>query len=256
MILLSPLLRHYNPIRSAVRYRIHASLTILALLAIGCRDDASVRQNQRSSLGDGVSAGEVHSTEARRRVLFFGDSITSGYGLDPQEAYPALLQNRIDDLGWPFEAVNAGLSGETTAGGLRRIDWMLREPVDVFVLELGGNDGLRGVPVGATRQNLLDIIGKVREKYPDAAIVVAGMRMPPNLGQAFADRFASIFPEVAEETGATLIPFIGKDVIGRRLLVQLDGVHPTAAGHEVLAETVWEYLEPVLRERLENDGDA
>jgi acyl-CoA thioesterase-1 len=253
MISLSTVLRRNRSLRSIVGKRIHVSITFLLIFLVGCASESSSPGRVQGG-GDGSpSTTETVSNEERRRILFFGDSITAGYGLDPNEAFPALVQDMIDDRGWPYEAVNAGLSGETTAGGLRRIDWMLNQPVDVFVLELGGNDGLRGIPVSATRQNLLDIVDKVKTRYPETAVVVAGMRIPPNLGRQFAERFANVFPEVAEETGSTLIPFIGEDVLGRRLLVQLDGVHPTAAGHEVIAETVWKYLEPVLLERLNQD---
>lgn len=220
------------------------------MLVAGCGEGAE-EVEQRETISNRESDEGMERVEVRRRILFFGDSITAGYGLDPERAFPALIQEKIDDRGWPYEVVNAGLSGETTAGGLRRIDWMLKKPVDVFVLELGGNDGLRGIPVSSTRRNLESIIEKVRDAYPDAAIVLAGMRMPPNLGMMFAGKFAAVFPDVAEETDATLIPFIGEDVIGNDRLIQFDGIHPTAAGHEVIAETVWQYLEPVLRERLE-----
>ena len=254
MIGLNPLLRHNRSIRFSLPGRIHAAVTILILLAVGCggEDPAQTdpREAESSTVAEDQSAVETRP-EARPRILFFGDSITAGYGLDPDEAFPAIIQEKIDDRGWPYVAVNAGLSGETSAGGLRRIDWMLKQPVDVFVLELGGNDGLRGIPAGVTRQNLRAIIEKVKGKYPDATVVVAGMRLPPNLGRRFTDSFRRIFPEIAEETDSELIPFIGEDVIGRDRLLQMDGIHPTAAGHEVIAETVWKHLESILESRLE-----
>lgn len=223
---------------------------VLVLLLLGCGGQESPETRTPTDNPTAVSEDPTAS-DSRKRILFFGDSITAGYGLDPEDAFPAIIQEMIDDRDWPYVTVNAGLSGETSAGGLRRIDWMLREPVDVFVLELGGNDGLRGVPVGATRSNLQDIIGKVRAKYPEAAVVVAGMRLPPNLGRMFAGKFAEIFPKVAEATDSELIPFIGEDVIGRDRLMQMDGIHPNASGHEVIAETVWKHLEPILEARLE-----
>ena len=231
------------------------AVTFLALTVAGCGGDPQAPSRSGSARSDSeYSDASPESTTTRKRILFFGDSITAGYGLDPEEAFPALIQEKIDDREWPFEAVNAGLSGETTAGGLRRIDWMLKRPVDILVLELGGNDGLRGIPVGGTRHNLLEIIKKVKSAYPEASVIVAGMRMPPNLGRQFADDFAAVFPDVAEETGAALIPFIGKDILGRTFLVQMDGIHPTASGHEVIAETVWEHLEPILLEKIEEAG--
>jgi acyl-CoA thioesterase-1 len=149
-----------------------------------------------------------------KKVLFFGDSITAGYGLNKSEAFPAFIQEKIDSLGWNFEAVNAGLSGETSAGGLRRIDWMLRQDFDVFILELGGNDGLRGIDLESTKSNLRGIIDKVREKNPDAHILLAGMQVPPNLGQDYTTKFRKMYPELAEEESITLIPFLLEDVGG------------------------------------------
>lgn len=185
------------------------------------------------------------------RILFFGDSITAGHGIDENEAFPALIQQRINSLGWNYKVVNGGLSGETSAGGLRRIDWMLRQPVDVFVLELGGNDGLRGVDLSTTKDNLQKIIDKVREEYPDATIVLAGMQVPPNLGQEYTEEFREMYPELAEKNNTKLVPFLLQDVGGDKDLNQSDGIHPTAEGHKVLAENVWEVLKPILEERKE-----
>lgn len=187
--------------------------------------------------------------EEPSRILFFGDSITAGYGIDKREAYPALIQQKIDSLGWDYKAVNGGLSGETSSGGLRRIDWMLRQPVSVLVLELGGNDGLRGIDPAVTKSNLQKIIDKVRAKYPDAAIVLAGMRVPPNLGQDYTAAFREIYPALAEQNDVALIPFLLEGVGGDEALNQSDGIHPTAEGHKVVARNVWEVLEPILRQR-------
>ena len=181
------------------------------------------------------------------RVLFFGDSITAGYGIQEQQAYPALIQQKVDSLGWNYEMVNGGLSGETSAGGLRRIDWMLRQPVDVFVLELGGNDGLRGINLDVTKNNLQKIIDKVEQAYPEAPIVLAGMQVPPNLGPDYTEEFKKIFPELAEENDIYLIPFLLKGVGGSEKLNQSDGIHPTAEGHKVLAENAWKVLKPILK---------
>jgi acyl-CoA thioesterase-1 len=193
----------------------------------------------------------VHGQNNSNRILFFGDSITAGNGINEDEAFPALIQQRIDSLGWNYEVINGGLSGETSAGGLRRIDWMLRQPVDVFVLELGGNDGLRGVDLSTTKENLQKIIDKVREKYPDAAIVLAGMQVPPNLGQEYTEEFREMYPQLAKKNDTELIPFLLEGVGGNEELNQSDGIHPTAKGHKVLAENVWEVLKPILEERRE-----
>jgi acyl-CoA thioesterase-1 len=182
-----------------------------------------------------------------RVVLFLGDSITAGYGLDISQAYPALIQQKIDVKSWPFKVVNAGQSGDTTAGGLNRIDWLLRSRIDVLFLELGANDGLRGLPAETIQKNLQAIIDRVKAKYPDAQIVIAGMKMPPNMGQSYSKRFESVFVSVAKRNNAPLMPFILEGVGGVRDLNQPDGMHPTVRGHQIVAQNVWKVLEPVLR---------
>lgn len=190
-----------------------------------------------------VSAQEADSS---RTILFYGDSLTAGYGLDREQAFPALVQARIDSLGWNFEVFNAGLSGETSAGGLRRIDWLMRRPVDVFVLELGANDGLRGIDLKSTRSNLQQIIDRVKAKNPDISLVVVGMQMPPNLGAEYTEEFQRLFPGLAKENGAALVPFLLEGVADRPELNLSDGNHPTVEGHRIVAETVWATLGPVL----------
>ncbi len=170
-------------------------------------------------------------------------------GLDPEQAFPALIQEKIDQRGWDYEVVNAGVSGDTTASGLRRIDWLLRRPVDVLFLELGGNDGLRGIAPDVTRQNLQGIIDKTRARNPEAAVVVAGMLIPPNMGPDYFEQFRSIFPEIAGGNDALLIPFLLEGVAGDPELNLPDGIHPTAKGHRRVAEHVWGYLEPLLVQR-------
>jgi acyl-CoA thioesterase-1 len=183
-----------------------------------------------------------------RTVVFFGDSLTAGYGLaDPaSEAYPALIQEKIRAAGLPWRVVNAGLSGETSSGGLRRVDWTLRTPPDVFVLALGANDGLRGISPALLRTNLEEIIARVRKRNPDVRVVLAGMRLPPELGPAHAEAFARVFPELAERSGAAFIPFLLDGVGGVAELNQGDRIHPNPAGHAVIAETVWQVLRPLL----------
>jgi acyl-CoA thioesterase-1 len=186
------------------------------------------------------------AAEKTKTLLFFGDSLTAGYGVDPDEAYPALIQRKIDDAGRPWRVVNAGLSGETTAGGLRRLDWILRQPVDLFVVELGGNDGLRGIDPSTTRANLIAMIDRVRQRYPEATIVLAGMQLPTNMGPEYTRAFAAIYPEVAKEARVPLIPFLLDRVGGIPSLNQADGIHPTAEGHRIVADTVWLALQPLL----------
>lgn len=189
---------------------------------------------------------QLRDDEAKT-IIFFGDSLTAGYGLDPLQAFPALIQEKINARGWQFRAVNAGLSGETTAGGLRRVDWVLQRPIDVFVLALGANDGLRGLPVEEAKKNLQAIMERVRGKYPQVKLVLAGMQMPSNLGKDYTTRFRDIFPELARANNAALIPFLLQGVAGKPELNLPDGIHPSAAGQEIVAENVWTVLEPVLR---------
>ncbi|MDX1548093.1 MAG: arylesterase [Rhodothermales bacterium] len=190
------------------------------------------------------------------RVLVLGNSIAAGYGLDLDQAFPALLQQKADALGWPVDVQNAGVSGETTAGGLRRIGWLLRDRVDVLILELGGNDGLRGTDLGATKRNLQAIIDTTRARYPEAAIVLAGMQVPPNLGPQYTARFRDLYPELAAENDAALIPFLLEGVGGIASLNLPDGIHPTAEGHRIVADNVWRVLRPVLEERLAEPAQA
>jgi acyl-CoA thioesterase-1 len=182
----------------------------------------------------------------KKRLLFFGNSLTAGYGVEPEQAFPALVGQKIDSLGLNYEVINAGLSGETTAGGRSRVGWVLRQPVDVFVLELGGNDGLRGIPLTDTRRNLQAIIDTVRRRSPGAQIVLAGMQIPPNLGATYATNFKALYQEIADKNELVLIPFLLEGVGGDRRLNQPDGIHPTPAGHRVVARTVWAVLQPLL----------
>jgi len=198
-------------------------------------------------LGLGLAAGAARAAEAPA-LLFFGDSLTAGYGLeDPAtEAFPALIQRRIQAAGLAWRVVNAGLSGETSAGGLRRVDWVLRQRVDCFVLELGGNDGLRGIPPATTEANLQAIIDRVRARDPAAKIVLVGIEAPPNMGPDFTRAFAAIFPALAARNHLPLVPFLLEGVAGRPALNQGDGIHPTDRGHAIVAETVWKVLRPLL----------
>ena len=184
---------------------------------------------------------------APKVILFLGDSITAGYGLEPEQAFPALIEDKIDARRWPFRVVNAGQSGDTSAGGLSRMDWLLKNRIDVLVLELGGNDGLRGLPAATTQKNLQAIIDRTKEANPDTRIVLAGMKVPPNMGRDYAKQFDAIFPALAKKNKAVLIPFVLDGVGGVRELNLPDGVHPTAKGHEIIAAHVWKFLEPVLR---------
>lgn len=183
-----------------------------------------------------------------KTIVFFGDSLTAGYGLDDpaSESYPARIEQKIADAHLPWRVVNAGLSGETSAGGLRRVDWILRQPIDVFVLALGANDGLRGIEPSVTRDNLQAIVDRVRQKYPAAKIVLAGMMMPASLGPDYARDYGQIFPDLAAKNHLTFIPFLLEGVGGRDELNQPDRIHPTAAGAAIVADNVWKILRPLL----------
>jgi acyl-CoA thioesterase-1 len=177
-----------------------------------------------------------------------GTSLTAGLGLDQEDAYPALLQQKVDSVGLQYEIVNAGLSGETSAGALRRVDWLLRGPADVVIIETGANDGLRGLNVDSTRANLRAIIAKVKTARPAARILLAQMEAPPNLGAKYTNAFRAMYQDVARETGVSVLPFLLEGVAGVSRLNQGDGIHPNEEGEQIVANNVWKGLEPVLRE--------
>ena len=199
------------------------------------------------------AADDSAKKAANKTVLFVGNSLTAGYGLDPSQAFPALIQQKIDSSGWQFEVVNAGLSGETSSGGLRRIDWLLKRRIDVLVLELGANDALRGIALALTKKNLQSIIEKVKAKYPRVRVVIAGMRAPPNLGIDYTKEFQAIFPALVRKYKAVLIPFLLEGVGGIPELNLPDGIHPTAEGHRIVAENIWEFLQPLIEKSFALD---
>ena len=186
------------------------------------------------------------ATGGKKRIVVLGDSITAGYGLDPQEAYPALLQKKLDAASLPYTVTNAGVSGDTTAGGLRRVAWALGKGADVLVVALGGNDGLRGISPEQTEKNLTGIIDKAREKNPAVKVVIAAMQMPDNMGAEFTTKFKGLFGKVAEEKKATLVPFLLEGVGGIDSLNQQDRIHPTAEGQAKVADNVWKVLKDQL----------
>ncbi len=198
----------------------------------------------------GVVMGRAFAEDvavAKRRLVVLGDSLAAGYGVDRGEGWPERVGARIQKAGLPFDVVNAGVSGDTTAGGLRRLDWVLRKPVDVLVIELGGNDGLRGIAPAATKSNLVSMVRRTRARWPAATVVVAGMQMPPSMGADHAELFRKVFPEVAREEKTELIPHLLEGVGGVPDLNQEDLIHPTPAGHDLVASNAWVTLEPVLR---------
>jgi len=185
----------------------------------------------------------------KKVVLFFGNSLTAGYGLDDiSESFPSLIQEEIDSLKLPYTIINGGVSGETSAGGNSRITWLLKQRIDVFVLELGANDGLRGIPAAETTKNLQSIIDKVKAKYPEVKLVLLGMQVPPNLGKTYTTQFKEIYPQLAIKNNMALVPFLLEGVGGVDSLNQADGIHPTAAGNKIVARNVWNVLKDVLNE--------
>ena len=228
-----------------MRLSVTSLLLVLALwMQLGCGGNAPEENKPvGQSVADSTSTGGV----AKKTILFFGNSLTAGYGLDdPKQAFAGLVQARLDSLGLPWTGVNAGVSGETTAGGEGRIDWILKQPIDIFVLELGGNDGLRGIPVTETRENLQTIIDKVRSANPQVKIILAGMMVPPNMGPDYGKAFQKIYPELAEKNKVALIPFLLEGVGGEPALNLPDGIHPTPEGHKIVMETVWDVLKGAL----------
>ena len=220
------------------------SIIIAALIIIlsGCTDNKKPVESDQNN-----TAKETATVTKKKTIVFYGNSLTAGYGVSPSEAFPAIIQKKIDSLDLPYQVINAGISGETSSGGKTRIDWILREPIDIFILELGANDGLRGTPLSETKKNLQDIIDKVKAKYPDAKLVFAGMEIPPNMGQAYTTEFRNIYIDLAAKNKMTLIPFLLEGVGGEQELNQADGIHPTAEGHLIVAENVWKQLEKLLQ---------
>jgi acyl-CoA thioesterase-1 len=213
----------------------------LTLLFLGCTNDQKPgNSNQNNPAKDSVTVAK------KKTIVFFGNSLTAGYGLSPSQAFPAVIQKKIDSLGLLYQVINAGVSGETSSGGKTRIDWILRQPVDIFVLELGANDGLRGIPLSETKKNLQFIIDKVKAKNPDAKLLFAGMQIPPNMGQKYTTEFRNIYTELAASNGMTLVPFLLEGVGGETNLNQEDGIHPTAEGHRIVAANLWRQLEKIL----------
>ena len=219
---------------------------VVLLLSAGCRDNSPASSPTFPAVQATPPALE-NSAPTFKRIVFLGNSLSAGYGLEESQAFPALLQQKINASEGGYQVVNAGVSGDTSAGGLSRIDWLLRQPLEVLFLELGANDGLRGVDLAVIRRNLQAIIDKTLDRYPQARIVIAGMRMPPNMGRRYTEGFHLIFSDLAKRNGAVLIPFLLEEVGGRPELNQPDGIHPTAQGHQLIAAHVWLFLEPLLK---------
>ena len=210
-------------------------------------------ENAKNAKSAQVAVGKQTPADpaGRAAIVFLGTSLTAGYGLPESEAYPALIETRLASAGLDYRVVNAGVSGDTSAGGLRRLDWLLRLPIAVLVLELGANDMLRGQDVNALESNLGEILERTRSAHPNVRFLVEGMRAAPNLGREYGEAFDAVYPRIAERFDAAFVPFFLEDVVARPDLNQADGIHPTAEGHALIAERVWKVLEPLLREEQE-----
>ncbi len=228
------------------RWSIPFPLLFAMLMLTGC--GVEKQQEQAAKEQKPPAAPSENKSQDEKVVLFFGNSLTAGMGVDRDQAFPARIRQKIDSLGWDWQVINAGLSGETSAGGESRVEWVLKDQrVDIFVLELGANDGLRGIDPADTQKNLQAIIDKVKEHNPSARIILAGMKVPPNMGDDYAREFETIFPTLAKKNDATFIPFLLKGVAGDPELNQPDGIHPTAKGHRIVARTVWPYLKKEIQ---------
>jgi len=218
---------------------------LIPLLIYACGDNKPAADTRTDTISHKAVADQANTSN--KTILFFGDSLTAGYGLDdPSQAFPGVIKARIDSLKLPYNVVNAGVSGETSAGGLGWIDWILKQKIDVFILELGANDGLRGTPIPETISNLQSIIDKVKTRYPKAKIILAGMMVPPSMGNTYCIAFKNIFPGLAAKNHIQLIPFLLDGVAGDRKLNQADGIHPTATGAKLVADNVWHVLKNEL----------
>ncbi len=221
------------------------SYFLVFILLLSCGDTTNRQiKNKTTEIVNEPQETPVNANS--KVILFFGNSLTAGLGLDPEEAFPAVIQSKLDSLRLDYQVVNAGLSGETTASGKNRLNWVLKQKVDIFVLELGANDGLRGIPLEETRNNLQTIIDAVRQKNPGTRIILAGMQIPPNMGKEYTTEFREIFPELAQKNNAELIPFLLEDVAGIPELNQEDGIHPTTEGQKIVANNVWKILQAVI----------
>lgn len=228
----------------------------LLIISASCGGGSSGNNGQSSVAGSSAASSGAQGVQrpensaGRRTILFVGTSITAGLGLEPDSAYPQMIDRKLDSLRLPYRAVNAGVSGETSAGLLRRIDWLLREPFDVVVVETGANDGLRGAPVATVRANVQQVIDRIKSARPEAAILLVQMEALPNFGERYTSEFRALFPQVARRNGVTLLPFLLEGVAGHRELNQPDGIHPNMDGERIVAENMWRALRPILEGRL------
>ena len=230
------------PMRTLLRFSY-----LLIIFFTSCGNMATKKADAEGKKENAVES-KLETKSESKVILFFGNSLTAGMGLDPNEAFPALIQEKVDSLQLAYKVVNAGLSGETTASGKNRLGWVLNSDIDVFVLELGANDGLRGISLEETRRNLQEIIDVVKQKNPNTTIILAGMQIPPNMGQDYTSEFRDIFPDLAKKNKIGLIPFLLEDVAGNPELNQPDGIHPTAEGQKIIANNIWPIIANAIKQ--------
>ncbi|MEO0726496.1 MAG: arylesterase [Bacteroidota bacterium] len=223
-------------------------LLAISLLLTACSAPAETQEQTQNetAVQEATSETEQVAPQERPRIVFFGNSLTAGYGLDEKFSFPSRVQEKLDSSGFAYQVVNAGISGETTAGGVSRIDWVMEQPISIFVLELGGNDVLRGFDLKNTRENLRQIFDAVQAKYPEAKLVVAGMEAPPNMGEDYTSNFRQIYRELAADYEAALIPFLLDGVGGIPELNLPDRIHPNEEGQKIVAQNVWDIIYPLL----------
>jgi acyl-CoA thioesterase I len=231
-------------------YRYLPLFLLFSISMLSCKDkqqNTEAVSKEKANIDQKADSIGQSAVSAKKTIVFFGNSLTAGYGLDEQYSFPSLIQNRIDSLNLPYQVINAGLSGETTSGGKNRIDWVMKQTIDVFVLELGANDVLRGLDLKETESNLRTILQSVKEKYPNAKLVLAGMQAPANMGNTYTKTFSSIYPKLAKEFNAALIPFLLENVATIAKLNLADGKHPNADGQKIVRENVWKIIAPLLQ---------
>lgn len=231
--------------------KLYVYLSLILLLFWACSEPQTSQANQEAPQKESEMASEKEEenseSQTKKRILIFGNSLTAGYGLDnPEDGFAGLIQGKLEDLELPYEVINGGISGETSSDGKGRIKWMMRSPVAIFILELGANDGLRGISPEITQENLQFILSTVKEAYPEAKILITGMEAPPNMGDAYTAAFRKIFPALAEANEAELMPFLLEGVAGEPELNQSDAIHPTEEGHKIVAENLWTILKKMI----------
>ena len=229
----------------AFNYLVGVCLFVVCLSFISCKDEKSSPNQPETNVKEEIIAVEDNKINDKV-ILFYGNSLTAGYGLDENESFPSLIEDKIDSLGLEYKVVNAGLSGETTSGGLKRIDWVMKQKVDIFILELGANDMLRGLPLDETRKNLAEIISIVKAKNPNVIIGLCEMMAPPNMGDEYVTEFTKIYKDLSTSAEVQFIPFFLEGVAGHGELLLKDGKHPNAEGQVIVADNIWKSLEGML----------